>query len=84
MYLKYSKTSQKHFTNESFNDNSSEYLQSIHLEIKTLLKLESLFSHHKYELINNTNFNLINYSGNVKILIQMIHIQPKIKILWIL
>lgn len=56
-----SKVSEKHFTIDDYQDSQKEYLQNVHIEIKTLLNsLESLFSHHKYELINNTKFELFN------------------------
>ena len=44
-----SKVSEKHFTIDDYQDSQKEYLQNVHIEIKTLLNsLESLFSHHKY------------------------------------
>ena len=61
--LNISNVSQKHYTKTDYVDNQNEYLQNIHIEVKTLLNsLESLFSHHKYELINNTEFDLFNNS----------------------
>jgi hypothetical protein len=51
--------SENHFNNDTSELSQREYLQSIHSEVKTLLNsLESLFSYHKYELINNTEFNI--------------------------
>jgi hypothetical protein len=56
-----SKVSETHFSQEDYQDSQKEYLQTVHMEVKTLLNsLESLFSHHKYELINNTKFDLFN------------------------
>ena len=61
--LNISNVSQKHYTKADYVDNQNEYLQNVHIEVKTLLNsLESLFSHHKYELINNTEFDLFNNS----------------------
>ena len=58
-----SNVSQKHYTKSDYMDTQNEYLQNVHIEVKTLLNsLESLFSHHKYELINNTEFDLFNNS----------------------
>lgn len=60
-----SNVSQKHYTKSDYIDTQNEYLQNVHIEVKTLLNsLESLFSHHKYELINNTEFDLFNNSNN--------------------
>ena len=57
--------SKNHFTNTDLESTQKEYLQSIHSEVKTLLNsLESLFSYHKYELINNIDFDINQVLGN--------------------
>ena len=39
-----SKTSEKHFTHDNYHKTEREYLQNIHIEVKTLLNsLESYF-----------------------------------------